>query len=218
MIGITNGENATASEQVYLELKKRIFARELLPGQRLPEASLAKSLSVSRTPVREALRMLASEGLVTITPNSGARLANPSLEEMTEGYEVREELESISVRRAACFITPLQICMLNEAIEEEEVIFSSRDLEKYLEVNIRFHRIIAGSSKNRILADYVGNILSRTYVYMVFFESFFDFDTNPSLDEHREIVRSLAMHDEKLSERLMRDHIHLSMKALRKPF
>lgn len=217
MSEITGTVNSTASEHVYCELKKRIFSKDLLPGQRLPEAALAGKLHVSRTPVREALRRLANEGLATITPNAGARLASPTLNEMREGYEVREYLERISVRRAAKEITPLQICMLDEAINDEAKVFESRDLERYLEVNIRFHRIIADSGKNRILAEYVGNILSRTYVYMVFFESFFDFDTNPSLDEHREIVRALMVHDEELAEDLMTKHIRLSMDALKRP-
>ena len=207
----------TAAEHVYNELKRRIFLKELRPGQRLPEASLAKTLSVSRTPVREALRILANEGLVNLAPNTGARLASPALEEMREGYELREHLERLAVRRAADHITPLQLCMLDEAIMEEESIFRTRDLERYLEVNIRFHRIIAESSKNRILAEYVKNILSRTYVYMVFFESFFDFDTNPSLDEHREIAKALAERNKDLAEALMIRHINLSMETLRKP-
>lgn len=210
-------EIATAAGHVYCELKRRIFSKELRPGQRLPEESLAKTLSVSRTPVREALRMLANEGLVNLAPNTGARLASPTLEEMREGFDLREHLERLTARRAARYITPLQICMLDEAIMEEESIFCSRDLERYLEVNIRFHRMIAESAKNRILAEYVGNILSRTYVYMVFFESFFDFETNPSLDEHREIVRALSEHNEDLTEALMVRHINLSMETLRKP-
>jgi DNA-binding GntR family transcriptional regulator len=217
MLGPGGTEAATAAEHVYREIKRRIFFKELRPGQRLPEASLAKTLSVSRTPVREALRTLANEGLVNLAPNTGARLASPTLEEMREGFELREHLEKLAVRRAARHITPLQICMLDEAIKEEESIFCSRDLERYLEVNIRFHRIIAESAKNRILAEYVGNILSRTYVFLVFFESFFDFDTNPSLDEHREIVQALSDHDEDLSEALMLRHIKLSMDTLRKP-
>lgn len=210
-------EIATTAELMYRELKRRIFLKELRPGQRLPEESLAKTLSVSRTPVREALRMLANEGLVNLAPNTGARLASPTLEEMKEGFDLREHLERLTARRAARYITPLQICMLDEAMTEEELIFRSRDLERYLEVNIRFHRIIAESARNRILAEYVGNILSRTYVYMVFFESFFDFDTNPSLDEHREIVRALSDHNEDLTEALMIRHIRLSMETLKKP-
>jgi DNA-binding GntR family transcriptional regulator len=211
------GRDTTATEQVYRELRRRIFLKELKPGQRLPEAALASTLSVSRTPVREALRILANEGLVDLIPNSGARLASPSLDEVRESYEVREHLEVIAAAKAARNITPVQLCLLEEAIDEEEGIFVSRDLERYLEVNIRFHRIIAEASRNRTLSEYVANILARTYVYMVFFESFFDFDTNPSLDEHREIVKALRQRDESLTVDLMRKHVHLSMEGLKKP-
>ena len=211
------GRDTTATEQVYRELRRRIFLKELKPGQRLPEAALASTLSVSRTPVREALRLLANEGLVDLIPNSGARLASPSLDEVRESYEVREHLEVIAAAKAARNITPVQLCLLEEAIDEEEGIFVSRDLERYLEVNIRFHRIIAEASRNRTLSEYVANILARTYVYMVFFESFFDFDTNPSLDEHREIVKALRQRDESLTVDLMRKHVHLSMEGLKKP-
>ena len=211
------GRDTTATEQVYRELRRRIFLKELKPGQRLPEAALASTLSVSRTPVREALRILANEGLVDLIPNSGARLASPSLDEVRESYEVREHLEVIAAAKAARNITPVQLCLLEEAIDEEEGIFVSRDLERYLEVNIRFHRIIAEASRNRTLSEYVANILARTYVYMVFFESFFDFDTNPSLDEHREIVKALRQRDESLTVDLMRKHVHLSMEGLKTP-
>ncbi len=211
------GRDTTATEQVYRELRRRIFLKELKPGQRLPEAALASTLSVSRTPVREALRILANEGLVDLIPNLGARLASPSLDEVRESYEVREHLEVIAAAKAARNITPVQLCLLEEAIDEEEGIFVSRDLERYLEVNIRFHRIIAEASRNRTLSEYVANILARTYVYMVFFESFFDFDTNPSLDEHREIVKALRQRDESLTVDLMRKHVHLSMEGLKKP-
>ncbi|HAK41361.1 MAG TPA: GntR family transcriptional regulator [Synergistaceae bacterium] len=209
--------DSTATEQVYRELRRRIFLKELKPGQRLPEAALASRLSVSRTPVREALRILANEGLVDLVPNSGARLASPSLDEVRESYEVREHLEVLAAAKATRNITPVQLCLLEEAIDEEEGIFASRDLERYLEVNIRFHRIIAEASRNRTLSEYVVNILARTYVYMVFFESFFDFDSNPSLDEHREIVKALRQRDESLTVELMRKHVHLSMEGLKKP-
>ncbi len=209
--------DSTATERVYEELKRRIFLKELKPGQRLPEASLARTLSVSRTPVREALRILANEGLVNLVPNSGARLVSPTLEQVRDSYEVRGHLEALAASKAAGRITPVQLCLLQEAIDEEEEIFASRDLERYLDVNARFHNIIAEASGNQTLAEHVAHILASTYVFMVFFESFFDFDTNPSLDEHREILGALNRRDENLAVELMRKHILLSMQALRKP-
>ena len=209
--------DSTATERVYRELKRRIFLKELKPGQRLPEGSLARTLSVSRTPVREALRVLANEGLVDLVPNLGARLVFPTLEEAGDSFEVREHLEALTASKAAARITPVQVCLLQEAIDEEEEIFSSRDLERYLDVNNRFHLVIAEASGNRTLMEHVAHTLAGTYVFMVFLESFFDFDSNPSLDEHREILGALKQGDADLAADLMRRHIRASMQALKEP-
>ncbi|WP_281679508.1 GntR family transcriptional regulator [Synergistes jonesii] len=205
----------TAAEFVYDQLRKKIFEKALTSGQRLPEVAIAKDLNVSRTPVREALRRLESEGLVQIIPGWGACLASPSKQEIIDTYEVREDLEIMAIRKAAKRITPLQLCRLQEQIDAERETFVNRDLESYLKVNDNFHIIIAESSGNSTLAGYVKNILSRIFVQMIFFESFFDFDTNPSLEEHIAILNALKEHDEAECVRLMKEHLRLSMEGLK---
>lgn len=194
-------------DYVYKELRRMIMNKEFKPGQRLPELSLAEQLNVSRTPVREALRRLASEGLVVIIPNEGARLANPSRKEIEDTFEIRAYLECLAIEKAVPCIRPLQICMLEEEIEKEENIFPEKDLEKYLEVNNAFHKIIAEASGNIVLYELIDNILSRSFVYLVLFGSFFDLEDNPSLDEHREIVKALKERDAKKAVELMRSHV-----------
>ncbi len=188
--------------QLRLNRSTGVEETDLSQGAENPDSDFRKRLLPhpfrEQNPVREALRILANEGLVDLIQIRG-RDSSPSLDEVRVSYEVREHLEVIAAAKAARNITPVQLCLLEEAIDEEEGIFVSRDLERYLEVNIRFHRIIAEASRNRTLSEYVANILARTYVYMVFFESFFDFDTNPSLDEHREIVKALRQRDESLT-------------------
>jgi len=205
----------TTADYVYQQIRKKIFEKKLQSGQRLPEIAVAKEFQVSRTPVREALRRLANEGLVQIVPGWGACLASPTRQEIEDTYEVRETLEVMAIRKASRIITPLQICRLQEQIDAERKVFEERNLEEYLNVNDAFHIIIAESSGNSTLAGYVKNILSRTYVQMIFFESFFDFDTNPSLEEHIDILNSLMDHDEKRCVSLMRNHLRLSMEALK---
>ena len=205
----------TAAEFVYDQLRKKIFEKALTSGQRLPEVAIAKDLNVSRTPVREALRRLESEGLVQIIPGWGACLASPSKQEIIDTYEVREDLEIMAIRKAAKRITPLQLCRLQEQIDAERETFVDRDLESYLKVNDNFHIIIAESSGNSTLVGYVKNILSRIFVQMIFFESFFDFDTNPSLEEHIAILNALKEHDEADCVRLMKEHLRLSMEGLK---
>ena len=212
---ITHLQGMTAADYVYQQIRKGIFEKRLKSGQRLPEIAAAKEYEVSRTPVREALRRLASEGLVQIVPGWGACLVSPTREEIIDTYEVRENLEVMAIRKASALITPLQICRLQEQIDAEGKTFTDRNLEEYLNVNDAFHTIIAESSGNSTLIDYIKNILSRTYVQMLFFESFFDFNTNPSLDEHITILDALKNHNTEECVRLMKEHIQHSMEALK---
>jgi DNA-binding GntR family transcriptional regulator len=172
----------TSADYVYQELRHRIITKQLKPGQRLPEVNIAVQMGVSRTPVREALRRLASEGLVLVIPNSGARLASPNRREIEDAYVVREQLESLAVRLAVGRLSDRHLRRLEETVIAEERAFEEKNLELYLEVNESFHRIIAEASGNRVLADYVENILARTNVYIVFYDPFYDIETNPSID------------------------------------
>ena len=175
----------TSADYVYQELRHRIITKQLKPGQRLPEVNIAVQLAVSRTPVREALRRLASEGLVLIIPNSGARLASPTQREMEDTFAVREQLESIAVAIAATRISERNLRRLEDAILEEEKAFQEKNLELFLEINENFHRIIAESSGNRVLAEFVENILARTNAYVVFYEPFYDMEENPGIAQRK---------------------------------
>ena len=211
----TNTQGKTSADYVYERIRSGIFDKTLVSGQRLPEIVIAKEYNVSRTPVREALRRLENEGLVQIVPGWGACLASPTRQEIIDTYEVRENLEIMAIRKASQLITPLQICLLEEQIDTEKKAFKEKNLELYMNVNDAFHLIIAESSGNKMLAGYVKNILSRTYVQTIFFESFFNFANNPSLEEHIRLVEALKKHDEDMCVRLMREHIKLSMEALK---
>ena len=200
----------TSADYVYQELRHRIITKQLKPGQRLPEVNIAVQMGVSRTPVREALRRLASEGLVLIIPNSGARLASPTRREMEDTYAVREQLECISVAIAATRISERNLRRLEDAILEEEKAFEEKNLELYLEVNENFHRIIAEASGNRVLAEFVENILARTNAYVVFYDPFYDIEDNPSISQHKAIAQALR-------EREREKAVKLSLYDLNKP-
>jgi len=214
MISSKNNVSTKTVNYVYQELRHRIFSKEIKANQRLPEIGIAKQLNVSRTPIREAFRKLAEEGLVVIRPNDGASTISPSIKDIKDAYEIREQLECFAIKQSVKKITPLQLCLLEENIQEEERIFQERNLEAYLDINTHFHKIIAESSNNKLLADYIENVLKRTYTYMIFYESFFDFDNNPSLDEHRAILAVLRERNEKRAIKFMSTHISLSLQLL----
>ncbi|WP_286934280.1 MULTISPECIES: GntR family transcriptional regulator [Aminobacterium] len=209
-----HSQTQSSVDYVYKELRRKIMNKEFKPGQHLPEIAIAEQLHVSRTPVREAFRRLANEGLINMIPNEGASLVDPSKEEIENTFEMRAYLECLAVKKAVHHITPLQLCMLEEEMQKEESIFAEKDLDKYLEINNAFHKIIAEASGNVVLYDLIVSVLSRSLVYLVLFESFFDFGGNPSLDEHREIVNALKGHNEERAVELMRSHILASAECV----
>ena len=144
-------------------------------------------------------------------------MASPSRREIEDAYVVREQLESLAIRLAVGRLSDRHLRRLEETVIAEERAFEEKNLELYLEVNESFHRIIAEASGNRVLADYVENILARTNVYIVFYDPFYDIETNPSIAEHRAIVNALRLRDEEKAVALMREHLALSMQDLRRP-
>ncbi len=204
----------TSADYAYQELRHRIITKQLKPGQRLPEVNIAVQMGVSRTPVREALRRLASEGLVIIIPNSGARLAAPTLREIQDTFLVREQLECLAISLAAEKIGDRHLRRLEEALLEEARAIDEKNLETYLEVNEAFHKAVADASGNRVLAEYVENILARTNAYVVFYDPFHPGETKLSVDSHKEILMALRAHDVDRSVKLMKRHLKDSIQGL----
>ena len=160
---------ATSADFVYHALRHKIISKELKPGQKATGSrSCGGDATQSGPPYEKPFGASPTKGWLLSFPTAGARLASPSMEEMENAYEVREHLETLAVHKAASRITPLQLCRLEEAIQEEEKIFEGRDTEAYLNINVTFHQIIAEASGNVVLREYIDNILARTNVYMVF--------------------------------------------------
>jgi len=207
----------TSSDFVYIELRSKIVNKHLKPGQRLPEVKISTEMGVSRTPVREALRRLANEGLVRIIPNSGARVSAPTASEVENAYVVREHLEELSVALACKYgIDKRMMEKFEEIIKTEDEAFTVRDIEANLEANNSFHMLIADASKNAVLREYVENIILRTNVYILFYDPFTE-DINYSAAEHKNIVEAIAERDADTAGKLMKEHLHHSHRVLKKP-
>lgn len=208
------GPYSTTVDTVYSRIRRMILYKELVSGQKLSEIGLSEQLGVSRTPVREALRRLSNDGFVLLVPKSGVWVASPSRKEVEDAYAVRAKLEGWAASMAARNVTPLFLARLGEKIDEEDEIFADRDLESYLEVNTAFHMIIAEATKNSILMEYIQDILAKTFIYMVFMERYFDFEQNPSLDEHRRILEAFTDKDEALCVYLAEKHVKTALVEL----
>jgi DNA-binding GntR family transcriptional regulator len=205
---------STAVDNVYNEVRKLIIRKKLASGRKLSEIGLSEQLGVSRTPVREALRRLSNDGLVSIVPRSGAWVASPSWREVEDAYAVRGKLEGWAAGVAALNVKSLFLASLEEQIALEEEIFKIGDTERYIEVNTAFHMIIAEASGNSVLAGFIGEMLSKTSIYMVFAGRYFDFETNPSLDEHKKILDAFAAKDGPACARVMEEHVAAALLEL----
>lgn len=208
-------KKTTMEDFVYAKLKSAIYKRYIRPGSQLVEASIAEQLGVSRTPVRGAIKKLVYEGFVQVVANKGAFVLKPTLQEIKEAFLVRTQLEKTSAYLAAQHIKPAQIKKLYSLIEEEKAIFAKRDLSNYYKMNDSFHFTIAKSAENNILLQYVQDIVSRTNVYLILFDPFYQMEINLSCDEHIRITKALENRDAGGAEEAMAKHLSSALHEMK---
>ncbi|NLG94807.1 MAG: GntR family transcriptional regulator [Acetomicrobium flavidum] len=204
----------TSADYVYDELLHKILMRQIKPGEHLAEVNIAVSLGVSRTPVREALRRLASQGLLEVIPNVGAKVVSPTQKDLEDTFMVRNALETMAVRLAVKNINPTYLAEMEEAIKQEEQALRSGDFEEYLGVNEEFHRIIAQLSGNNVLEDFIKNCIARISIYTVFTEPPVEEIIRTSLAEHKEILNAIKERDVDRAEKTMEEHIINTLNSL----
>ena len=197
------------SKKVYRILKARIIKGDLAQGGKLFEAEIAGQLGVSRTPVREAIKGLAAEGLVKMTPNQGVVAINVSIEDLQEVLQIRRALEGPATSMAAEKIHPEEIAKLEEIIQKMSTIISKPkpDVAAYSELNAEFHNLILNACGNRRLMKICNNLSSSDHRFRIR-----SLRNNPerlkhSLKEHQDIVDALKEKDSKQAERLTKKHI-----------
>jgi len=143
----------TRTEELRLRLSDDIVRGQLAPGAALDETELARRFSVSRTPVREAIRMLAASGLVEVRAHRAAVVARPTHEHLIGMFEVMAELESLCAGYAADRMRGAERRALEEAHEKLRVLIQRRDPQRYYEVNEAFHATIYAGAHNSYLAE-----------------------------------------------------------------
>lgn len=153
-------------ESIYERIRADILNNVLLPEQRIPEEALAQQYSVSRTPVREALRQLEAEGFVTTIRNVGAFVRRVSLKEVTDLFDVRSVLEGLSARLAA-------LRQSDDAIRSLEILrdgimsaCASRDMEAANRMDNVFHRVIAETANNMYILKLTSTLQDRMWCYL----------------------------------------------------
>lgn len=207
----------TSANFVYKDLRARIISKQLVPGTRLTEIAIAQQFKVSRTPVRDALRRLASEELVIIRPNCGASVTQPTGEEIRGAYAVRQQLELFSVAEAAVGKTDKKnTAGITRIIADERRALVRGEFETLLNLDNAFHKAIAEISKNPVLIEFTEKILSRTNIYLLFFASLGRHMEDNSR-QHEEIMHAILAKDKELAEVLMKNHLRLAYSMLKIP-
>ena len=141
----------TIAAQISQQLAEDIISGLLPPGEKLEEPALAQRFQVSRTPVREALRLLDARGLIELVPRRGGVVINTSPDQLADMLEALCELESLCCRIATQRMSAMQRRQLELLHEEAESVADKRDAEAYLELNSRFHQLICQGTQNATL-------------------------------------------------------------------
>lgn len=142
----------TLHDELLERLRQMIIDGELVPGAKVPEKDLCERFGVSRTPLREALKVLANEGLVTLTPNRGAMIANLTLEDLEEAFPVMGALEALSGEMACANITDAEIAEISKLHERMLAHYEARELKSYFRTNQQIHERILAAAGNRTLS------------------------------------------------------------------
>ncbi|MBR2674396.1 MAG: GntR family transcriptional regulator [Mogibacterium sp.] len=156
---------------VYLELKHKILTGEIVSQTRLMEIDLSEKMNVSRTPIREAIKKLADDGLVKIVPRRGAYVANISIKDMLDVFEVREDMEGFAAMLAAQRIGEEEKTVLRRIEEEYDAALGSRDSkDSIIELDEKFHNFIVGCCGNETLSELVKYVqeLSLRFRYLYY--------------------------------------------------
>ncbi|HUH53033.1 MAG TPA: GntR family transcriptional regulator [Microbacteriaceae bacterium] len=196
----------TESERVYAEIYKLIQNKRYIPAQPLREAAIATELKVSRTPVREALRRLASEGVVEIIPNRGARVTDFTEEDVKDIWTLRLMLEPFAASLAAKRATPENIERLIQFNDEMKNNFSTGNLDVLTDANNKFHEEIVKATQSRVLHEAMALVRHRTLVRRTFAQYSED-QLMRSLNHHQELVDAIKAGNSNWAESTMRAHI-----------
>jgi DNA-binding GntR family transcriptional regulator len=194
-------------EQVIAALRQAIMDFQLKPGQRLVERELIEQLGVSRTTIREALRELASEGLVTVVPQRGAMVTAPSLEEAIDLYEVRAALESLVVQHFVERADDAEVAALVATVENLAVVTGrTHDVKEMLAAKDQFYAVLIAGAKSAALQQLLEGIQAR--VQMLRATSLSEAGRSTEVvAELRAVVAAVAKRDAPLASSLTAAHI-----------
>jgi DNA-binding GntR family transcriptional regulator len=195
----------TAQQQVLNSLRDAIVRREFLPGMPIRAAAVAERFGVSRIPVREALRVLEAEGLVSATPHKGVVVAEMSPADLHEIYLLRQILENEAARRAIPALSRTTLAELDRLVAEMDAHLGDGDHAKLVELNRKFHFTICEASGLTHLTRIVGTLWNQSDAYRALYLAHEDF-RRQAQDEHRAILEACHARDVEAAVELLDEH------------
>jgi DNA-binding GntR family transcriptional regulator len=203
----------TKQDYVYEQLYEAILSGRFKPGEHLVLEELGEELGTSRTPLREAIRRLQTEGLVDSTPHRGAVVADLSVEELIELYHIRAVLEGLAARLATENLSDEELTQLQDIFDETRRELDPSNPVRFEEFNRPFHEIIYQGANAPFLYEMIINLYTKTGLYRhLSLRS--TGRVQDVLDEHHRILDALLARDAELAERCAREHHECTAKAL----
>ena len=199
---------------VYERLRDMILRLELAPGSKIDETSIVSQLEVSRTPVREAMVRLSSDGLVTILPNRGAQVTPLDVMELTQYFEALELSHRAVQHWAAARRTSADMNKIGAAMQAYEAASSSKEAIAMSQTNMDFHEAIAQAARNRFFETLVSQLSAQGMrLSWIWFDSFSHGDPHQdierTIEDHRLIFEAIDAREAEEAERLATAHVEI---------
>jgi len=195
-------------------IRELILQGELPQGTKIPERELCERYGVSRTPMREALKVLAVDGLVWLEPNRGAWVSKVTLEELEEVFPVMGALEALSGELACKHISDEEIEYVRKTHAEMLKYYKARDLGNYFQTNQAIHEAILSASKNSELAAMYNSLAARVRRAR-YLANMTDERWSQAVKEHEQILQALEKRDGKELSSILRKHLQSKFKTVR---
>jgi DNA-binding GntR family transcriptional regulator len=203
---LVNGSDISKQEYVYSVIRKQIIENKYKPGSMLVERTISAELNISRTPIREAFRRLAQDGFVSITPGKGVFVAEISIDNMLEIFEMREALEKMAIKLFLLKGNNEMFQLVEQCAEEQQKAYRDGDGELFMKKDMEFHNLIAEGSRNGRLMNGIRGIYDQVQMLAISVEK------DPVLLEmagrqHAAILEAIKSRDIAKAEEAMMNHI-----------
>jgi len=199
-------DRATLSHAATARLRDMIVEGRFAPGARLNERVLTEELQVSRTPLREAFKILAGEGLVELLPQRGAVVASLSIETVEATYELMADLEGLAGELAAQRIVPEELAEIRALQFDMLASHARRDLPGYFRANMQIHNKINAAARNPVLTETFHRLNQRIYATR-YRSNLSNERWDKAIEEHAEILRLLEARDGASLRSLLTRHL-----------